>query len=61
MATKCDEESGGESDLEAAAAAEVVVLSGGLVPAAAETCDVGGRRDHRGGGVDVADGGVNWA
>ena len=55
FATKCDEESGGESDLEAA---EVVVLSGGLVPAAVETCDVGGRRDHRGGGVDVADGGV---
>ena len=59
LATKCDEESGGESDLEAAAAAEVVVLNGGLVPEAADACDVGGRRDHRG-GVDVTDGGVNW-
>ena len=54
LATKCDEESGGESDLEATAA-EVVVLSGGLAP---EAIDVGGRRDHRGG---VADGGVTWA
>ena len=57
LATKCDEESGGESDLEAAAAEVVVVLSGGLVPEAVDICDVGGRRDHRS-GVDDADGGV---
>ena len=55
LATKCDEESGGDSDLEAAAVADVVVvLSGGLAPA---VFDVGGLRDHRG-GVDGLDGGV---
>ena len=56
FATKCDEESGGDSDLDVAADAGVfvVVVCGGLVP---EPVGVGGRRDQRS-GVDIADGGV---
>ena len=57
FATKCDEESGGDSDLDVAADAGVfivVAVCDGLVP---DPVGVGGRRDHRR-GFDVADGGV---
>ena len=56
FATKCDEESGGDSDLDAGVV--VATECGGLAPEV--VVGVGGRRDDQRSGVEVADGGVTF-